>query len=132
MRASRPLVACQSARASRPASSISGSLIASLASFSSVAASTSILVGVVMDRLLLVDRQRWTRARSTGPQLPLGGRAGVTRQGGCGQFGLAGEEPEPGGPRIPRIDHRGAGDEVVQGAPFPLHEDAEEAQPEQQ
>src|SRR5215471_10132604 len=99
MRASRPLVACQSARASRPASSISGSLIASLASFSSVAASTSILVGVVMDRFLLVDKQRVDPgARSTGPQLPLGGRLGVTRQGGCGHFCLAGEEPEPGGP----------------------------------
>src|SRR5258708_17102302 len=48
------------------------------------------------------------------------------------EFGLAGEEPEPGRSRIPGIDDGGAGDEVMQGAVLALHEDADEAQAEEE
>src|SRR5580693_990507 len=45
---------------------------------------------------------------------------------------LAGEEPEPRGPGIPRVDDRGACDEIVQRAVLALHQDAGEAEAEQQ
>src|ERR1700746_2518033 len=112
MRESRPLVACQSARASRPASSSSGSLIASLASFSSVAAWTSILVGRVMDGFLLVDRQGGPVPGPQGHSYRSTTVPASPARGDAGQFGLAGEEPEPGRPRIPCVDDRGARDEV--------------------
>src|SRR6516225_1252487 len=57
VRPSRPLVACHSARASSPASSSSGSLRASPARVSLVAASTSILLGTVMAQILSVGSQ---------------------------------------------------------------------------
>src|SRR5215831_9381090 len=138
VRPSKPLVSCQSARASRPASNSSGSLRASPARVSLVATSTSTLLGIVMGQILSVGSQGGPMPGPPGGYLlPLGEGFGVTRQGGCGggrcgRFRPAGEEPEPGGPRIPLVDHRGARDEVVQGAPFPLHEDAEKPQAEQQ
>lgn len=49
-----------------------------------------------------------------------------------GEFGLAGQEAEPRGAGIPRVDDGRAGDEVVQGAVLPLHEDAEKPQPAEQ
>src|SRR5215813_12130282 len=57
VRPSRPLVSCHSARASRPASSSSGSLRARPARVSLVAASTSTLLGVVMGQILSVGSQ---------------------------------------------------------------------------
>ena len=47
-------------------------------------------------------------------------------------FGLSGQETQPGRPGIPGIDDGRAGDEVVQGTVLVLHQDAEEAQAEQQ
>src|SRR5262252_8970068 len=120
VRPSRPLVSCHSARASRPASSSSGSLRARPARVSLVAVSTSTLLGTVMGQILSVGSQGGPSLVPLAVNLlPLGDGFGVTRQGGCGGgrcglFRLAGEEPEPRGARIPRIHHRGARDEVVQ------------------
>src|SRR6516164_5828704 len=85
VRPSRPLVACHSARASRPASSSSGSLRARPARVSLVAASTSTLLGTVMGQILSVGSQGGPMPGPPGGYLlPFGGGFGVTRQGGCG------------------------------------------------
>lgn len=44
------------------------------------------------------------------------------------KLGLPGEEPEPGSSRIPGIDDCRASDEIVPGAVFPLHDNAEKPQ----
>src|SRR5215472_10644287 len=108
VRPSRPLVSCHSARASRPASSSSGSLRASPARVSLVATSTSTLLGIVMGADPLGRQGGPCLVHLAVNLLPLGSGLGVTRQGGCGggrcgHFCLAGEEPEPRGARIPRI-----------------------------
>src|ERR1700744_5287847 len=43
-----------------------------------------------------------------------------------------GQEAEPGGPGVPGVDDRGAGEQVVQRAVLTLDQDAEEAQSAQE
>lgn len=47
-------------------------------------------------------------------------------------FGLAGQEPEPGASRVPPVNNGGARDEVMPGTVLALHQDAEESQAEEQ
>ena len=72
-----------------------------------------------------------SRARAIGRDRD---RLGRGRRGGPGhdRLGLAGQEPEPGCSRVPGVDDRGSGDEVVQGAVLALYEDAQEPQAEGQ
>ena len=66
-----------------------------------------------------------SRARALGRDRDWLGRS---RRGGPGhdRLGLAGQEPEPGRSRVPGVDDRGSGDEVVQGAVLALYGNAQE------
>src|SRR6476661_3374099 len=41
------------------------------------------------------------------------------------------QEPQAGRPRVPRVDDRAAGDQVVEGPPVPLDQDEQEAEAEE-
>ncbi|HMD92471.1 MAG TPA: VOC family protein [Trebonia sp.] len=54
------------------------------------------------------------------------------RRGFAGRLDLAGQEPELGRSRVPGVNDRGPGDDVVQGTVLALHQDPQESQAEGQ